>query len=211
MQLINSSSKALEYIDGHWYIINANDGNFLKRKYCMMWLCKQKAFRLDNEQLMKVENSRIFKPLSKISPLFIGGIVALISTMTRDTPMNLIFNFPIFINVSILISSFLFIIMAVKLICKRDEKKLALLLGDNLIWNHSVKIIFFSRYEKMKYFFFMVFAQLFLIAILIVGLLCYFFIYNLQSLLLTDIILFFSLMLLLRQPKKFTYQVVCLD
>lgn len=207
MQLINSSSKALEYINGNWYIINTNDGHFLKRKYCMTWLCKQNAVCLHKEHLSKIENSGIFKPLSGISPLLIGGIVALITTLTRNTSFHLVLNFPIAINISIIVISFLLIITLVKIICKRDEKKLAMLLGDDLIWNHSVKVVFFSRNEKLKYVSFMIFAQLFLIAIMGIGLLSFFYFYDLSSLVLTDIILFFSLMLLIRQPKNFSYRV----
>lgn len=207
MQLTKSSSKAFEYIDGNWYIIDLNNGDFLKRKYCMTWLCKHPAYRLSKEQATKIENSNICKPLSNVNPFLLGGITVFVGTILRVTNISfdLLFDYPIYVNIVIAICNYSLLIMVARILAKKDKRTLVLLINDEAEWSNYVSLVFPTAVSKLKYLLLMVFTQLLLLALMFLGMLLFFMSQAVIFLLLSDIVLFFSLMVTIRQPKNFTY------
>lgn len=209
MQFTKSSSKALEYIHGEWYILDINNGAFLKRKYCLTWLCKHNGYCLSKEQVSKVENSKLFKPLANKSISLVCGVVAMIGAILKvsGVSFDLVLDFPIYINFIIVLSNYTLLIIVAKTICKKDKKHLDLLINEDAKWDCYVKIDFPTKSSKLKYLILMLIIQLLFISMLIGGILLFFITHAVIFLLLTDIILFYSLMVTIRQPRNFTYRV----
>lgn len=204
MKLTLNNTKALDEIDGKWYILDLDDGSLSNRKYIFSGLYQYNAYCLSFKELVDIQRSNIFK--SNIPLVLVCGIMLLVGQIFKKLPYVLIETSYV-IKVLLLILSFFLVWFMIKARCIREQKKIERLLNKNIVWDTRVYVHFYSKKEKIKYTLFLAFTRLlFFMIVFILGVILFLVHHLLLGLFISSCGVFIMLVLN-KPPKRFYYTI----
>ncbi len=202
MKITFYSSKALEEIDGEWYIMDLDEGSIFNRKHVFSWLNKYNAYRLSAKELADIQRSNLFK--SSVPIMFACGMAVFLGRILKGIHYVVIkTSYPM--KVLLLMLSFYLIWLLIKKSFVWDKKKLDRILNKEIEWDTKVSIHFYSKKERMNYILFLTFTRLLVVVILLILGIVFFFVKDLLLGYLMPNTALFIILLPNRLPRRFYY------